>query len=263
MSRNCRSALVRAVLCLSSLALGVVIGVFAERYFASGITRRYGITRNDVIEFCRDADASAEGWSVQEMQRTPHFLHIQENLDEYLSRKDELTGSGTGLCLTTLIWRAALVAGDDRQLSEALNISALSGDRVQVIWDIAGHFPRATSPSNVLHGIETEPLACLLNALADRAPSDWGCYDFTPDLLYFMRNDARDDIRLRAAYCLARWGGEGEVGEEATLVLRDADKQGKWLGTALYGDLRSLGRHGWKHPRLQTTQTAGTRRALE
>ena len=245
-----RVPILQAIVCLLFLLAGVIIGALGTMHLHDGMTQ------SDVIAFCDRLDRS-ESWELDEIQGTEYFLHIAQNLDAYLCMRDELI-EGEKMCLSTLLWRAALFVGNDKQLTEAFNIAVIAGDTGPVVADVAGRFLRNTSPGNVFNNVATESLISFLDVLADNDPAAWGHYDFTRLLLHLMRKGETEDVRLRSAYCLARWRGGSEAAEEAIAALRDASEQGKWLGQVLYQSLQALGTQGWKRPPVQRTQTVTT-----
>lgn len=226
-------------------ALGcLVLGVFLGRYVWEGSEQ---LSVAQVIGFCDDVDRADRAPWIEKLQRSEEFAHIVRHLPEYLELGDELIADGR-IWLPTLVWRAALFAGNDQELAAAFNIAVLGENRDRVVADIAGNRPRQGNPAAVLRHASNEAMSSFLYVVADRDPSQWGRYDYTDTLVQLMRNAEDENLRLHAAYCMARWKGEAPLGEEAMSVLRAGAEKENPLAIVLLDAIESLGREGWKEP---------------
>jgi len=204
------------------------------------------VSRADVLAYCQRMDCSSEG--VRQSLATPEFDYVRQHLDEFLQDPETPKGSA----LSWLVWKAALLFGSIEQGEKAFDVcwSDISGGLGDPKPMDLATWEAERLRAHVLNcSRRGDALEAFLIHLADRRPNAWGIADYGPRLELLMGRSVDTSVRLRAAYCLARWSGESEVGLRAQAIVKSYRSSTapleKWLADFLWRDIESLGPGGW------------------
>lgn len=226
---------------LLALALGFIAG-------RQQTTRAGSCEVETVLQRCLQRESGEH--NIGTLLASPEFGCVASHLDAFLN-PTLVDQSGA---LSILVWRAAMLCGDDTQVSRASQIcwctkSILSADLI--VSDLADN---PTLASRLLTPEAPRPfLERFLVAVADRDPAQWGFLDYEPFLSESMnKEDLPLDLRIPAAYALSRWRGEEPVGRKALDLLREWSLHST-MARQYLDFQQTLGGRGWKPP--PTTQT--------
>ena len=227
-----------------AIAAGFVIGALWQAVMRPDEEDK--LTDASVLAFCAQRDNSAM-WDIEEIQRTPEFRHVERHFGRYLSEygKDVLSET-----LAVMMWRAAFLFGSYEQIEEAFRACILratsshSGRYVVIAMDLSSWMADEYRLSLLMRTENESYVRAFLQLMADVGPREY-VRDYVSLLAQLMDAAPHPNTRVAAAYCIARWEGESDLGDRAIGVLEKAASEGdSWAHDSLES-LSVLGRHGW------------------
>lgn len=205
-----------------SLAVAFVCGCWGMQQGCSAPETAH-IQLGDVVRHVERLEAARTFGLRDALHDKPIFDYVVAHLDSFL--RDPRTPRSRVLSL--LVWKAALWFGSTEQIIRAFGLCWSECDppaAATMVYDLASLDGAALLQVLLDPGVTSADAICaFLWELSDRPPDRWGAIDYTPYLeALLVRPGCPMDVRLYAAYCLARWRGNSVAGRQARSLLEGA-----------------------------------------
>lgn len=184
-----------------------------------------------------DAEWSRTGSiDVRAMQRSDEFRWVCKNLDTFASWSRTPESHAASM----LAWRAAFLFGTDDEVRTAFELCWSTFDAAepaQIVQDFALWEANRVRRA-ILFDERTSPEAVVrfLRALADCEPEIWGPSSYEMVIIGLFRGRRSEpEVRLWAAFILAKWNTDDELSRESHQFLRDAAEYDVLAQSLLFG----------------------------